>query len=132
MDNISFTDFEKVDIRIGTVVKAEVPEWSHWVMKLKVDFGPEIGQKQCFSGIMKFYKPEEIEGKEFPFVINLEPRKMGPEHEISEAMMIMATPEPQASLMAASGDSLPEAEAEEVAPVLFQLQKNVDPGTKVR
>lgn len=122
MDNISFTDFEKVDIRIGTVVKAEVPEWSHWVMKLKVDFGPEIGQKQCFSGIMKFYKPEEIEGKEFPFVINLEPRKMGPEHEISEAMMIMAAP----------GDSLPEEEAEEVAPVLFQLQKNVDSGTKVR
>lgn len=122
MESISFDDFEKVDIRIGTVIKAEVPEWSHWVMKLKVDFGHEIGQKQCFSGIMKFYKPEEIEGKEFPFVINLEPRKMGPEHEISECMMIMAAP----------GDSLSEEEAEEVAPVLFQLQKNVDPGTKVR
>ncbi len=122
MDNISFDDFEKVDIRIGTVTSAEVPEWSHWVMKLKVNFGSEIGEKQCFSGIMKFYKPEELVGKQFPFVINLEPRKMGPEKEASEAMMIMAAP----------GDNLPEEEAENVAPVIFQLQNKVDDGTKVR
>jgi len=122
MDNISFPDFEKVDIRIGTVIEATVPEWSHWVMKLKVDFGKELGEKQCFSGIMKFYKPEDVTGKQFPFVINLEPRKMGPGHELSECMMIMAAP----------GDNLPEAEGEEVAPILFQLQKKVDNGTKVR
>ena len=132
MDKISFNQFSAIDIRIGTVVMAEVPEWSHWVMRLKVDFGPEIGEKQCFSGIMKFYKPEDLIGNQFPFVINLEPRKMGPEHEISEAMMIMATPEPQASLMAVPGDSLPEQEAENTAPVLFRIQEKVDPGTKVR
>lgn len=122
MDNITFDKFEQVDIRIGTVTFAEVPEWSHWVMRLKVDFGPEIGEKQCFSGIMKFYKPEEIVGKQYPFIVNLEPRKMGPEKEISEAMMVMAAP----------GDELPEGEAEEVSPVLFQLQDKVQNGTKVR
>ncbi len=122
MDNITFDKFEQVDIRIGTVISAEVPEWSHWVMKLKVDFGPEIGEKQCFSGIMKFYKPEDIVGKQFPFIINLEPRKIGPEKEVSEAMMIMAAP----------GDQLPESEAEEVSPVLFKLQDKVPNGTKVR
>jgi len=122
MDTITFDDFAKLDIRIGTVTKAEVPEWSHWVMRITVDLGPEIGEKKCFSGIMKFFKPEDLIGKQFPFVVNLEPRKIGPEHEMSEAMMIMAVP----------GDSLPEEEAEKVPTVLFKLQKKVPNGTKVR
>jgi len=116
MDLINFDDFEKVDIRIGTVIKAEVPEWSHWVMKITVDLGSEIGQKTCFSGIMKFYKPEDFIDKQFPFVINLEPKKIGPDHELSETMMIMSVP----------------SESEDVAPILFKLQKKVPNGTKVR
>ncbi|HTK03670.1 MAG TPA: hypothetical protein VL401_02765 [Alphaproteobacteria bacterium] len=116
MDNITFDQFEVVDIRIGTVVKAEVPEWSHWVMKLTIDLGDEIGNKTCFSGIMKFFKPEDLEGKQFPFVINLEPRKIGPDKELSEAMMIMSVPK----------------DDEETAPVLFSLQVKVPNGTKVR
>jgi methionyl-tRNA synthetase len=120
MDTINFDDFEKVDVRIGTVIKAEVPEWSHWVMKLEV----EIGDKEkriCFSGISKFFKPEELEGKQFPFVVNLEPRKIGPNKELSEVMMIMACP----------GDGIPGKE-EETPTVLFDLQKKVPNGTKVR
>lgn len=116
MENISFDQFEKVDIRVGTVIKAEVPEWSHWVIRLEVDLGSEIGIKKCFSGIMKFYKPEDLLNKQFPFVVNLEPRKIGPEHELSEAMMIMAVP----------------AEDEETPTILFKLQKKVPNGTKVR
>jgi len=122
MGQISFDQFEQVDIRMGTVTKAEVPEWSHWVMRIEVDLGPEVGTKKCFSGIMKFFKPEDLIGKQFPFVVNLEPRKIGPEKELSEAMMIMASP----------GDDLPESEAENTAPVLFRLQKEVPNGTKVR
>lgn len=122
MDLISFDEFSKTDIRIGTVLSAEVPEWSHWVMKLTVDLGEEIGTKICFSGIMKFFKSEDFMEKQFPFVVNLEPRKIGPEKELSEVMMVMASP----------GDSLPIKEAEEVAPVLFKLQKKVPNGTKVR
>lgn len=116
MDTIDFSDFEKVDIRIGTVIKADVPEWSHWVMRMTVDFGEELGQKKCFSGIMKFHKPENMEGKQFPFVVNLKPRTIGPEKELSEVMMIMAVP----------------AEDEETPTVLFQLQEKVPDGTKVR
>jgi tRNA-binding protein len=116
MDNITFDQFSAVDIRIGTVTKAEVPDWSHWVMKLTVDFGPEIGEKQAFSGIMKFFKPDDLVGKQFPFVINLEPKKIGPDKELSEAMMIMAVPK----------------DDEETSPVLFQLQEKVPDGTKVR
>ena len=116
MDKITFNDFQKLDIRIGKVITAEVPSWSHWVMKLTVDFGEEIGEKVCFSGIMKFFKPEEFIGKEFPFLINLEPKKIGPNHELSEVMMLMACP---------------GGEDNEVAPVLFKLSKKVLPGTKV-
>lgn len=122
MSTISINDFAKADIRIGTVVKAEVPEWSHWVIKLEVDFGDEIGKKKCFSGIMKFFKPEELKGKQFPFVVNLEPKKIGPEGDFSECMMIMAVP----------GEDLPKEEAEETPTVLFQLPKKVANGTKVR
>lgn len=116
MDTISFDQFSAIDIRIGTVVSAEVPEWSHWVMRLEVDFGPEIGTKKAFSGIMKFYKPEDLEGKQFPFVVNLEPKKIGPDKELSEVMMIMCVP----------------SESEDVAPILFRLQEKVENGTKVR
>ena len=123
MDEINFDQFQAVDIRIGTVLEAVVPEWSHWVIKLKVDLGPEVGEKTCFSGIMKFFKPEDLVGKQFPFVVNLKPRMIGPDKELSEVMMIMACP----------GDSLPdEKEANEVPTVLFQIQERVENGTKVR
>ena len=123
MDLIDFTDFEKIDIRIGTVLEAVVPEWSHWVIRLKVDLGPEVGEKTCFSGIMKFFKPEDLVGKQFPFVVNLKPRMIGPDKELSEVMMIMVCP----------GDSLPDEEkANEVPTVLFQIQESVENGTKVR
>ena len=122
MDKIGFDQFETIDIRIGTVVKAEVPEWSHWVMRITVDLGEKIGEKKCFSGIMKFFKPEDLVGKQFPFVTNLDPRKIGPKRLLKEVMMIMSVP----------GDELPEEESENVAPVLFQLQEKVPNGTKVR
>lgn len=117
MDTISFDQFEVVDIKIGTVIEASVPEWSHWVMRIKVDFGKEMGEKTAFSGIMKFYKPDDLIGKQFPFVVNLEPKKIGPDRELSEVMMIMVDP--------GEGDN-------DVRPVLFNLSEKVPNGTKVR
>ena len=92
---ISFSDFQKLDIRIGTVIEAVVPEWSHWVMKLKVDLGPEIGERTVFAGIMKFYQPKDLIGKQFAFVVNLEPKKIGPKEKdgsqsFSQAMLLAA------------------------------------------
>lgn len=116
MDMINFSEFQNVDIRIGTVVEATVPEWSHWVMKIKVDLGEKLGIKIAFSGIMKFYKPTDLVGKQFPFVVNLEPKTIGPEKELSEAMMIMAV----------------ENDDEKTKPILFKISKKVANGTKVR
>ena len=130
MDEISIDDFGKVDIRIGTIIKAEVPEWSHWVIKLTVDLGEEIGERTIFSGIMKFYQPSDLEGKQFPFIVNLKPKKIGPEGDFSEGMMIMATVEPQASLMATVPDESGEPEKE--LPILLNVGKAVPNGSKVR
>lgn len=124
MDNIKFEDFEKIDIRIGTVVHADIPAWSHWVVRLEAEFGPAfakatVGKRRltCFSGISKFFKPEDLVDKQFPFVVNLEPKKIGPDKELSEAMMIMVDP--------GEGDN-------DVRPILFNLQEKVPDGTKVR
>lgn len=116
---IKYPDFEKVDIRIGTVVKADVPEWSHWVMKLTVDLGEEIGERIIFSGIMKFYKPEDLQGKQYPFVVNLKPKRIGPpdkdgEYNYSQGMMLMADL------------------GEDEAPILFNLPSAVTNGSVVR
>jgi tRNA-binding protein len=119
MENISFKDFQKLDIRIGTVVEAEVPKWSHWVMKLTVNFGKEIGKKTTFAGIMKFFKSEDLIGKQFPFIVNLELKKIGPKENgkqnFSECMMIMAVPK----------------DDEETPPVILSLDKKVPDGTQV-
>ena len=129
MDAISFDQFSSVDICIGTVVKADVPEWSHWVIRMEVDFGKEIGIKKAFSGIMKFFKPEDLIDRQFPFVINLEPKKIGPDKELSEAMMIMAVPKEDEP--ARNTSSIADAGGE-TPTVLFKLQKKVPNGTRVR
>lgn len=118
--NITFKDFQKLDIRVGTVTKAEVPKWSHWVMKLTVDLGKEIGKRTAFAGIMKYYKPEDLIRKQFVFVVNLEPKKIGLEGDLSEAMILAA------SVPAKSGKE------EDEKPVLLSVPDNVPNGTKVR
>jgi methionine--tRNA ligase beta chain len=111
---ITIGDFAKLDIRIGTIVKAEVPEWSHWVMKLIVEFDDEVGKRTIFAGIMKFYKPEDLKGKQFPFVVNIEPKKIGLEGDVSEGMILVADL------------------GEEAAPILLEPSKKVPNGTRVR
>lgn len=72
---IKFEDFEKVDMRIGTVLSVEEIEGSDKLLKLDVDFG-EIGKRQILSGIKEWYKKDDLVGKQLAFVINIEPRKM--------------------------------------------------------
>ena len=74
---IQFDDFEKLDLRVGKVVSAIMPEWSEKLIEYKVDFGPEIGEKTILSGIRAWYKPEDLIGKSFVFIINLAERQMG-------------------------------------------------------
>lgn len=69
---ISFDDFAKLEIRIGTIVSAEKVEGADKLLKLEVDFGSE--KRTVASGIAEYFKPEELIGKQTPVLVNLEPR----------------------------------------------------------
>lgn len=72
--NITIEDLKKLDIRIGKIVSAAPIEGSEKLLQLQVDFGEF--KRQILSGIAKFYTPDELVGKECPFIVNLEPRSM--------------------------------------------------------
>ena len=76
-DVISFDDFLKVDIRVGTIVVAEKVEKSKKLLRLDVDFGEELGRRQILAGIAETYAdPALLKGVPAAFVVNLAPRKM--------------------------------------------------------
>ena len=72
---ITFDDYSKIEIRVGEIVEAVVPEGSNKLIMFRVDFGSEIGQKTIFSGIKEWYSPEELVGIKTIWVVNLAPKK---------------------------------------------------------
>ncbi|NBS22778.1 MAG: tRNA-binding protein [Altererythrobacter sp.] len=78
-DQIAFEDFLKVDIRIGTIVAAEeFPEARKPSYKLRIDFGPAIGEKKSCAQIVANYHIDELPGRQVAAVVNFPPRQIGP------------------------------------------------------
>ncbi|MBN4066396.1 MAG: tRNA-binding protein [Hyphomicrobiales bacterium] len=78
-DQITFDDFMKVDIRIGTIVEAKpFPEARKPAIKMKIDFGAEIGVKKSSAQITEHYQPQELVGRKVMAVVNFPPRQIGP------------------------------------------------------
>jgi methionine--tRNA ligase beta chain len=71
---VPFVDFQKLEIRVGKVVKAERIASSKKLIKLKVDIGNEL--RDIVAGVAEYYKPEELQEKNLIIMTNLEPRKV--------------------------------------------------------
>lgn len=84
---ISYGDFEKVDIRVGTIVGVDpFPKARKPAYKLRVDFGPAIGVKRSSAQITVHYKPEQLMGRQVAAVINFPPKQIGP--AVSEVLVL--------------------------------------------
>jgi methionine--tRNA ligase beta chain len=71
---ISFEDFQKLDLRIGKIIEANQIPGSRNLIKMIVDFGTE--KRQAVAGLMQWYKPQDLEGKKCAFILNLQRRRM--------------------------------------------------------
>ncbi|MDK2383659.1 MAG: methionine--tRNA ligase subunit beta [Candidatus Korarchaeota archaeon] len=108
MGYVSFSDFKKLDLRVGEIIEAERVEGSRKLIKLVVDLGNE--RRQLVAGLAEHYEPESLMGKQIVVVTNLQPRKfMGIE---SQGMLLAA--------VVGGG-----------RPVLLTPEEKVPPGTPV-
>ncbi len=78
IEQITFDDFEKVDIRVGRIIDVQdFPEARKPAYKLWVDFGPDMGVKKTSAQVTKYYPPEKLKGKLVAAVVNFPPRQIG-------------------------------------------------------
>ena len=78
MDDLKFDEFQRVDIRVGQITRAEpYPEARKPALKLWVDFGARIGEKKSSAQITTHYVPDELPGKRVMAVVNFPPRQIG-------------------------------------------------------
>ena len=88
---ISYADFEAVDIRVGTITRAEpYPEARKPAIKLWVDFGGDIGEKRSSAQITRHYTPDALIGKQVVAVVNFPPRQIG---KVMSEVLILGMPD---------------------------------------
>ncbi len=88
---ITYADFEAVDIRVGTITRAEpFPEARKPAIKLWVDFGGDIGEKRSSAQITRHYTPDGLIGKQVLAVVNFPPRQIG---KVMSEVLVLGMPD---------------------------------------
>lgn len=107
MPEISWDDFERVDVRVGRIVDAEqFPEARRPAVRLAVDFGPKIGIKRTSAQLTALYEPEDLVGRQVVAVVNFPPKRIaGFKSEVlvlgvpdEEGAVVLLTPDRQVPL----------------------------------
>ena len=79
MGDLTWDEFQRVELRVGTIVGVEeFPEARRPAWKLRVDFGPEVGERQSSAQITDLYEPGNLLGKQVVAVVNFPPKQIGP------------------------------------------------------
>jgi len=108
---ISYQDFIKVDIRLGTIINStEYNELKKPSIILEIDFGKEIGVKKSSAQLLKYYNPKEIIGKQVAAVVNFKPKQIG---KIMSEVLVLGFPD------------------EEKCPILISPDRQVSNGAKL-
>ncbi|MGL5956010.1 MAG: methionine--tRNA ligase [Brevinema sp.] len=100
---ITIEDFLKVDLRVATVISAEIPQNSRKLLKLVVQIGTE--ERQIMAGIKEFYTPEELIGRNIVIVYNLKPAKLA--GEISQGMLLAASTDDDSQVILVDPGDIP-------------------------
>jgi tRNA-binding protein len=103
-DTISWDGFERVDIRVGTVIQAEpYPEARKPAIKLWVDFGAEIGVKKTSAQLTLHYTPEALLGRQVAAVVNFPPRQIG---KFMSEILVLGMPDAQGAVVLLAPDQM--------------------------
>lgn len=102
MDEISFDDFMKVDVRVGRIVRAEpFPEARKPAIKMWIDFGPELGEKKTSAQITTHYETDKLVGQQVLAVLNFPARQIGP---FMSEVLVLGFPDADGAIVLARPD----------------------------